>query len=406
MNIKKDYFEKFNILPKVLCIFVAFIIWLYVTAVESPDYEETIYQVPVDLIGVSTIEKEYNLSVFSGYDATVDISIKGQQSTINRYTVEDFNVTADVSDLSDGGRYELDLSFDMPSGVTLSKSSDKTVDVYIDEKTSTAIDVKPRVTYVSNYEVGDFELDNDVVIISGPKKLVNEVDYAVVRVDAGTVDAKTTVSGPLTIVNKSGEDMSNPYLKLSKSEAKVTIPIYDVKEVKVNVPLKYGYYNKNTATIKVVPETIVLRGDPNVLQTITSVNTTVVDEKKITGDSTLKLAIQIPDNVSLSSAASDSVEVSITHTGTTVKTLNVKNFNVIGDDDLSYRILNSYVTVKLRGTAEELKEITADDITINVDLSGYDSNSTTISMPVSITIDSDSEDIYEIGDYIIQVEIN
>ena len=232
------------------------------------------------------------------------------------------------------------------------------------------------------------------------------MDYAVVRVDAGTVDSKTTVSGPITIVNKSGEDMSNPYLKLSKTEAKITIPIYDAKEVKVNVPLKHGFYNKDTATVKVTPETVVLKGDPNVLNSITSVNTTVLDEKKITGDSTLKLALQLPDNVSLANANTDSVEVSITHTGTTVKTLNVKNYNVIGDDNLNYRILNSYVTVKLRGDSEELKEITADDITINVDLTGYDSIETTVSMPVTITIDTEYDDVYEIGDYIIQVEIN
>ena len=61
-----NFFKRFNVLPKMFCVLVAFLIWLYVTAVESPDHEETITSVPVELFGVGTLESEHNLSPVSG----------------------------------------------------------------------------------------------------------------------------------------------------------------------------------------------------------------------------------------------------------------------------------------------------------------------------------------------------
>ena len=117
-----NFFKRFNVLPKIFCILVAFLIWLYVTAVESPDHEETITFVPIELVGASTIESEHNLSVVSGRDIKIDLVVRGQQSTISKYNVDDYNVIADISGLNSAGRYTIDLHFDMPSGVTLSSA--------------------------------------------------------------------------------------------------------------------------------------------------------------------------------------------------------------------------------------------------------------------------------------------
>ena len=73
-----NFFKRFNVLPKIFCILVAFLIWLYVTAVESPDHEETISSVPVELFGAGTILSDHNLSPVSGRDIKIDIVVKGQ----------------------------------------------------------------------------------------------------------------------------------------------------------------------------------------------------------------------------------------------------------------------------------------------------------------------------------------
>ena len=55
--------RNWHIGTKILCMVCAFIIWLYVMEVDSPDYESEFLDVPVNLAGVSTLENEHNLSV-------------------------------------------------------------------------------------------------------------------------------------------------------------------------------------------------------------------------------------------------------------------------------------------------------------------------------------------------------
>ena len=406
---KENFIKRFNLLPKVLCIFVAFLIWLYVTAVESPEHEETVSGIPIELVGASTIESQHNLSIFNGYDITLDLVVKGQQSTISRYTENDYTITADISSITSAGRYTIDLSFDMPSGVTLSGSSRQSIDIYVDEKASASIEVRPSVRYISQYSIGDYELDYDVITVTGPRKLIDEVGYAEVIVDAGQISSTTTVSGSLTLKSTSNTVMSNPYLKLSKSEVKVTVPVFVSKEVEVRVPYKYDFYNNETASVKVEPSTVTLEGDPAVLENVNYIYTSLVNEKDISDNTVLNLPLQIPDHIKLSKEESETVNVSVSHIGTQKKTISVStdNIEVIGADGIKYNILGDTISIVFRGKSEILKGISAKHIKLTVDLTGYDDSETTVYLPVTVTFDSESYKAYviNISDYTVQVKI-
>lgn len=407
--VKSSVFKRFNILAKLVCVFIAFIIWIYVTAVESPDHEETVYNVPVKLVGVSTIESNYNLSVFSGYELTVDLTVKGQLSTINKYTVDDYSVTADISSITKGGRFNVDLHFDMPNGVTLSSSSAKTADMYVDEKTTTTVSVLPKlrsVTVAENYELGTPVSDTDTVMVSGPKNLLEDIDYAAVYLDVGSISSSVSTVGQLTLVNLAGEDVSNPFLKLSKPEVKVSIPLYTYKELSVSVPTKHGIFTEKNSTITVSPEKIAVKGDPSVLEGLSTISTTVIDETKITSDSTVKVGLVMPDNVSLAEGEVSNVSVSITHKGTEVKTIVVDDIDVKGAKGRVYSLLTSTVSVNLRGIEKELENIDADNISISVDISGFTDTTGTVSVPLTITVKDVGDSVYVLGDYSIQVKLS
>ena len=406
---KFGFFKRFHFVPKLLCVLVAFIIWVYVAAVESPDHEETIYDVPVNLMGVSSIESNYNLSVFSGYDFTVDLKVKGQLSTISKYSIDDYNVTADISKVTEGGRYTINLAFDMPSGVTLASSSSETAEFYIDERTTTIVSVYPKLRSVAvaeNYELGELSSDTETIVVSGPKILVDEVDFASVYLDAGNINSSVTMIGKITLVNKSGEDMANPYLKLSKNEARVIIPIYEYKELQVVVPTKYGYYNDQNSKISVSPDRIAVKGDPIVLEKISSLSTSVIDETKITSDLTMLLGLQMPDNISLAEGELSYVNVSITHIGTTTKKIAVDNIKVKGAKNIDYTIQTASVNIILRGNVKDLENIEEKDIEAVVDLSGFSESSGTISAPLTITVKDTSGEVYAIGEYSAQIKIS
>ena len=409
MKKNENFFKKFRILPKLLCVISAFVIWLYVAAVENPDHEETIYQVPIKLVGVSTIETNNNLSVFSGYDLTVDLTVKGQLSTINKYNIDDYNVTCDISSVDEGGRYTFDLSFDMPSGVNLVTSSTNTASLYIDERTQTTVSVYPKLTSVTvsdNFELGELVADTETVGVSGPKSLIDEIDYAAVYLDAGKLTSSVTMVGQLSLVNISGEDINNPYVKISKSEVKVTVPLYSFKELKVNVPTRHGFYNDDNCKITVTPEVVAVKGDPNVLEKYSTIDTTVIDEMKITDDCEMILGLQIPDKLTLASGETSNISVNIQHKGTEIRTIAVDKFQVEGAEGLDYSVQTASLNVVLRGKEKPLGKLDKEDITVTVDLSGITDTTGTITAPVTITVKGSNNTIYAVGEYSVQVKIS
>ena len=75
------------------------------------------------LSGLETLENEYGLSIIGGYDHTVDFTISGPNSEINRITYDSLIVYADVSDVTGAGEHSLEIEISLPNGVSVSSRS-------------------------------------------------------------------------------------------------------------------------------------------------------------------------------------------------------------------------------------------------------------------------------------------
>lgn len=400
--------KNWHIGTKLLCVVCAFIIWLYVMEVDSPDYESEFLDVPVNLVGVSTLENEHNLSVFGGFDAAVDLKVKGPKSVIGRYTISDINVTADVSGITQAGSHEVALFFDLPTGLTMIESSVSKLSLYIDERSSAVVEVKSRISSVTipeSYELGELVADTDTVNVSGPKTILDDIDFAQVSLDAGAIESSVSMVGTLELISLSGDVITNPYVRLSKTEVKVNIPVYCYKELKLTATTKYGYYTEDNCRITIDPETVTVKGDPAVLTDMDELVVTTLDEKSITEDSSLIVRVNVPDTLTLDEE-STTATVAVRHIGTKTKTFNVKNIKVSVDSGLEYELLAPTIAVTVRGNRDAVDALSADDITVSADLTGYThSNMGLVYAEGKVTINDPSGTVYELGEYNIQVAI-
>ena len=139
------FIKSFHIIPKLVCVFLAFILWIYVMEVDSPDYEDVFEDVAVTVVGTTQLENERNLSIFSGYDTLVDVTVKGQKSVIAKYSSEDIVATVDVSKIEKSGMYTLEVFVDVPSGMTLIESSVTQINMFVDKRTTENIPVEASV---------------------------------------------------------------------------------------------------------------------------------------------------------------------------------------------------------------------------------------------------------------------
>ena len=74
---EKSGVSRNKVLQVIASILVAVAIWVYVDVEKAPERTKTIRDIPVEFSGESTTLADKNLMLLSGYDTTVDLTIKG-----------------------------------------------------------------------------------------------------------------------------------------------------------------------------------------------------------------------------------------------------------------------------------------------------------------------------------------
>lgn len=400
--------KRLNLIPRIVCFFFAFILWIYVMVVDSPDYEQKFESVPITVTGTTVMEKNNSLSVFSGTEISVDVTVKGQKSVISRYSRDDINVEADVSGVKEGGKQTFALTFDLPSGLSLVSSSSTTVDLFIDRKVTLDIDVRAKLSsykVAADFELGQITSEPSSIRVEGPDSVVRNVKYA--SVDVGMNDSYISESfvtdGSITLSDSDGNLMESRYLKLSQNSVRVKVPVYTYKELTLTAAAKYGYFDSENSKITFDPPTVRVKGDPTRLASVDSVSVTTLDEKKIAEDTTYLVDIVLPDGMTLAEGERNAARITVKRIGMSQKIFSVKDITVNAPKDIDYELVTNAVAVTVIADTSIISDIKASDIKLTADLSSFRGSSGNAIVPANVEINYKGGTVYELGEYNIQV---
>ena len=404
-QVKESRNEK--LIAKILCVLAAIILWFYVVMTDTTTDEKVFSGISVDIRGRDRIEDTLGLTIISGYDLTVDVTVKGPRADINRLTVDDVKAYIDMKTVDGAGEYTLPIRTSLPNGITAGALSANYMTVYVDKRTTISVPVKIVTSQVieADFTMGTPEPSIETVNVSGPEEVLRTIDHAEASFDLGRVSKTLISTGKLTLVDANGNEINDPYVRLQTSEVTVRFPVYIYRDFDLKVDTKYGYYDSTNSRITISPASIQVRGDPDVISSMDSVSLGQIDEKKITGDETKTMAIMLPDGVeNLSGTAT--ATVTITQIGTTTKKLNVTDINVVNPNGLEYTLERNSLTVTFRGTKTMLDMLSSRNVSLTLDLGYLNKTSGTVSVPVTVNVQSTlSGKVYEIGDYSMNVTI-
>lgn len=404
-QVKESRNEK--LIAKILCVLAAIILWFYVVMTDTTTDEKVFSGISVDIRGRDRIEDTLGLTIISGYDLTVDVTVKGPRADINRLTVDDVKAYIDMKTVDGAGEYTLPIRTSLPNGITAGSLSANYMTVYVDKRTTISVPVKIVTSQVieADFTMGTPEPSIETVNVSGPEEVLRMIDHAEASFDLGRVSKTLISTGKLTLVDANGNEINDPYVRLQTSEVTVRFPVYIYRDFDLKVDTKYGYYDSTNSRITISPASIQVRGDPDVISSMDSVSLGQIDEKKITGDETKTMAIMLPDGVENLSGTTTAT-VTITQIGTTTKKLNVTDINVVNPNGLEYTLERNSLTVTFRGTKTMLDMLSSRNVSLTLDLGYLNKTSGTVSVPVTVNVQSTlSGKVYEIGDYSMNVTI-
>lgn len=236
-----------NKLLKILSVIVAFSTWFIISITIDTNASATIKNIPVTIDLKNTVAESSGLSVVDPEQKYIDISIRGKSYEVGKLGPDDFKATLSLEEVTQPGIYELDVMVqsleNVPGDVTISSVNTPTLEVQFDrmvERTfkleASADNVQAAEGYIfEGYTVSPNELN-----VTGPDSVIERISKCVVRnTENMIIKSSVAIEGELVFLDENGKEIDPKYLSYTKSEFKISIPLYK----KATLPLTFDYIN-------------------------------------------------------------------------------------------------------------------------------------------------------------------
>ncbi|MBQ8577987.1 MAG: hypothetical protein IJ449_08535 [Clostridia bacterium] len=404
-----------NWITMLVCIFSAVCIWFYVMSVDSPTSTEAFSSVTVSILNERDASQDTGLTAISGTNSVIEVTLKGRKTVLNELKAEDIEAYVDVSGTTVSGKGVYTVTVEAPAGTVIEDYYPKEITVYMDKKSIISVPVECRLseyTVSSDYSLNVSEptsLSVNAIQVTGPESELEKVAAARMTLNPGTITQSFSGTAPLELIDESGNVITSKYLTLSATEATASYSVYTTKYLDLNVEYKYGYFAENGTTVTISPSRVLVRGLVEKLANMTSNTVATIDETKITEDGIHGYDLNLPDGIELVDAGGQtSVSVNIHFGGSSLRkvTIPASQINVINvPDGKRVDVLSETLVVSVRGTSQEVRYLTANDIDVVADVSLAGSNGEQYISVSAALKDGNSAGMYAVGDYTVQIRV-
>lgn len=344
-----------DLAPRIVCVFLAVIIWLYAVYNSNPNYEKSFDGVEVVPLNSGMLD-DRELTVYGEIHSTIEVVIYGKRGNITTYEKEDLQASVDLIGITEEGVHTVDVNVVAPDGATVKNFSPKTINVRVEKVDVKEVPVVAVPKYTSAYVSGEPIPSVEKATVKGPKTELELVHHVEARpaFDASLTTSMTAIGASLVACTKDGSVIESSYIGIEPATVDVEIPIYEEREVELKVAQTNPYFDGIIESITVSPATMKIRQRLNGTSTLEDVDSLTVarfDEGALTG---AKRTEQITLPVSISSAYEnvdgiEEITVSVTYKqNTTAMSFNCSNIEITNPKNQSYQLKTDSLEVDIR----------------------------------------------------------
>lgn len=301
-----------QIIARIVCLLLAFAIWLYVVDNDSDDYEKTFTLIPIEIEGSETLAEISNMSVINLEESAVSVTVRGKRGDINKLSSEDFRAYVNVGSLTTAERHLVSVLVDLPAGVERLNTEPSAVNIYTDElaEREVPVEVVPKYRIESAYTIDRIEKNIETVKVYGPRELLSRIAGARAEIELGELTTGVVATGVLEPVDKDGIPLDSKYLRLETRDITVSVSIHTEKTVPLTVELSPGFSGAAYRGCTMSASSVTLRGDPKLLASVEELTIFTVMSDEVTEYTIQLTEAMLPGGVSFSGAP-DSVTIKL-----------------------------------------------------------------------------------------------
>ena len=407
---EKSGVSRNKVLQVIASILVAVAIWVYVDVEKAPERTKTIRDIPVEFSGESTTLADKNLMLLSGYDTTVDLTIKGTKRELVKINKDNVRLVASTSSIDSVGVHTLRWDVVYPDGVQSSAlsvdwASKYKVTVTVGELYTKEVPVNCTVTgqVADGYFTGETVLDPTSLVLRGQRDDLLNVAYAKLTVNISGATRSVIQTESVQLYDNDDNPVDNGNIRTNASLIQAKVPVLTTKEVSLAVELS-GVPGVAGQSIKttVTPTSVRLIGEADVLENINEIVLATLYIEDLDLWQQNSYVVTAPDGTWLANS-NEVATVEITMEGIEEMTVTVDTFSYTNVPSGLYPEITGGLDVRLWGLADELAKMDAAALTAMADLSGI-TEPGSYRVPVTVTI-SGYRDVAVKGSYEVTVYI-
>lgn len=372
--------KRSKIYSVVLSIAVAFALWLYVVNNVSPEDDVTFYNIPVVMEGETALTEE-NLMITRRSAQTVSVNISGKRSDLNKINNGNLTAKINLSSIEDPGEnIALPYKLVYPDNVSASDFTEESrnpayIYVDVDTRRTKEVPVQPKWTGTRSenyiYDTENAVLDYPAVTVIGPAAVADQIHHAEITIDLTDHVKSISDSFRYTLCDAEGNPVDAERILTNVEEIHLDVAIQRIREVKLVADVVYGGgANADNTTITIEPASLRLSGGDAVLEefgdtlTVTTLNLANIERSQ-----ELVFTLNLPEGVTNQTGVSEA-KITVKYSGLISREFTLDTFQSLNvPAGMQAEIINASLVVKVRGPAEEINRLSAEDITAVVDFS-------------------------------------
>ncbi len=376
-----------NLGLKILAVLFSIAIWFIVININDPVDKSVFRHIPVEILNEDAVTDQGKVYEILDGTNVIDVTVWAKRSILDTLREENIIATADMQEVNI-----------MDTMVRIKLSTNKYNDK-LESITSTtenmlvSIEDMKREQFVieavtvgepeEGYMIGNISTDQNLVSVSGPESVVNQIDRAEVSVNVPGVSQDIRTDVTIRLYDKDNKIIENKNLKKSLDQVKVNIEILQTKRVPLSFTLTGepadGY--ALTGVIESTPSTVLIAGKGNAIKNISQIDIpdSVLNVNGQTGNMTTVIDLKkyLPDNVAFAESDFNGKANVIVHIEREVTT------EVgIPADDVAIRGVPEHMTggfaeateniaLTVKGLSNRVEGIQEGEITAVVDVAGF-----------------------------------
>lgn len=384
-----------NLSLKIVSAVFAVILWTVIVNIYDPNTSYTFSNITVQLVNTQSLtEKNYTFEVVDG--GKISVTVSGPKSVVTDLKTSDIAATADLSKVTAFTDY-VDIQVQVvKDGQVLNnveavpRTSALKLSIENRDTNTYAVNVNTTGTPANGYAVASTTTSPTYIKVTGPTSLVEGVASVGVDVDVSGAKGTVNTQSDINMYDSDGNIIANEELEMSSETADVIVEMARTKTVPVVVKTSGTPLQDCVVTGTSLSQTsVVISGQQEALSKIDNITipSSAVSVDGLSEDKTytFKLTDYVPSGVKIVSDSRLQVTIKISKAST--KTVHISSDAIeIKNVSSGYNsvIEGTGIDVIISGTGTMLENISATDITCNVNAAGLSAGTHSVDVSVSV----------------------